>query len=835
MTTALYRRYRPETFDEVIGQDHVTEPLKAALRSNRVTHAYLFSGPRGCGKTTSARILARCLNCAEGPTDTPCGTCDSCRDLATGGPGSLDVVEIDAASHNGVDDARELRERATFAPARDRYKVFILDEAHMVTPQGFNALLKLVEEPPEHVKFVFATTEPERVIGTIRSRTHHYPFRLVPGETMVPFLQDLCEHESITVGEGVLPLVVRAGGGSVRDSLSVLDQLMAGSIDSRIDYSHAIALLGYTDAALLDDSIESLGEHDGAHIFATIERMVESGHDPRRFVEDLLQRLRDLLIVAVAGEQARDILGEIPHDQLERMFAQARLWGPKALSQAAELTDEALRQMVGATSPRLQLELLVGRILIETQQDDASKQGAAQADAESTPVILGDDGKPLTGAALAREELRRVREAQSRKAETSAQAVIPEKAAPAKSAADAVIDPRGSDEQLESEQSATERPRAEQSATVQPASDEPAVVESKPAVPTERETPETQTPQPVAEQAPEDPEPAVERPVAPAQSQREQATSAHVSAPQTDVTANLHGKWDQFIDAVNQLRRATRFLLAEHAKIVSEDAESVTFSFVSENLRNAFYAGGHDQVAVEAIRIVIGSAKQVHTTVGDAPVAQDNSTASQEPPSQNPRGQQAPRPQATGGARGSQIKPSQEQSAEPEPPADDGWGPVAVPGAGLAQNLDAQPQSSAPTNNPPTPLPPQAQSQPTQNTPAENTADQQVSGSSDTAPMAFAEPGFGDTEVAGDPDDPQYAPASPDEAAEELAQNIANEAPPAPPVSLSEAEEPTDFEDPTGGARADDPAVQETTVLGLPVVQQIFGATLIEEIDEGSD
>lgn len=364
MTTALYRRYRPDTFDEVIGQDHVTEPLRAALRANRVTHAYLFSGPRGCGKTTSARILARCLNCAEGPTDTPCGHCDSCRELATGGPGSLDVVEIDAASHGGVDDARDLRERATFAPVRDRYKVFIIDEAHMVTTQGFNALLKLVEEPPEHVKFVFATTEPERVIGTIRSRTHHYPFRLVPPDVLEPYLKKLCDEESITVGEGVLGLVVRAGGGSVRDTLSVLDQLMAGSPDGTLDYHRAVALLGYTDSALLDQTVDALAGGDGAAVYRVVERMVESGHDPRRFVEDLLQRLRDLLIIAVAGDGAVDVLSGTPTDQLERMQVQARNWGPRQLSRAADLTDVALRAMTGATSPRLQLELLLGRILV---------------------------------------------------------------------------------------------------------------------------------------------------------------------------------------------------------------------------------------------------------------------------------------------------------------------------------------------------------------------------------------------------------------------------------------------------------------------------------------
>ena len=363
MTTALYRRYRPDTFQQVIGQEHVTEPLMAALRANRVNHAYLFSGPRGCGKTTSARILARCLNCEQGPTDTPCGVCPSCVDLATGGSGSLDVVEIDAASHNSVEDARELRERASFAPARDTYKIFILDEAHMVTNQGFNALLKLVEEPPPHVKFIFATTEPEKVIGTIRSRTHHYPFRLVPPPVLEDYLRQLCHSEKVEVGDGVLPLVVRAGGGSVRDTLSVLDQLIGGS-DGKIDYEQAIGLLGFTDTSLLDQCVDAIAARDGAACFEVVQRVVSSGHDPRRFVEDLLQRLRDLLILAVAGDQAQAALGSLPVDQLERMQVQARALGAGQLSRCADMCATALGTMVGATSPRLQLELLMARLLV---------------------------------------------------------------------------------------------------------------------------------------------------------------------------------------------------------------------------------------------------------------------------------------------------------------------------------------------------------------------------------------------------------------------------------------------------------------------------------------
>ena len=388
MALALYRRYRPDTFDGVIGQDQVTIPLMRALDENKLTHAYLFSGPRGCGKTSSARILARCVNCAKGPTSHPCGECESCKDLATGGPGSIDVVEIDAASHNGVDDARELRERAGFAPARDRYKIFILDEAHMVTPQGFNALLKIVEEPPEHVMFIFATTEPDKVIGTIRSRTHHYPFRLVPQEVMGPYLEQICEDEHIEAEPGVLRLAMRAGGGSVRDTLSVLDQLMVGAVDGSIAYDSVVALLGFTPDALIGEAVDAVADKNGEALYGVIQKVVVGGFDPRRFVEDLLARVRDLLVLTLGGERAESVLSDdAAAENMDDLRRQASALGLSALTQMADTINATLANMTGAISPRMRLELLAARLLAGREEGMA-----VVASSSGVPDFAGDAG-----------------------------------------------------------------------------------------------------------------------------------------------------------------------------------------------------------------------------------------------------------------------------------------------------------------------------------------------------------------------------------------------------------------------------------------------------------
>ena len=675
MTTALYRRYRPDTFDQVIGQEHVTEPLKAALRANRVTHAYLFSGPRGCGKTTSARILARCLNCAQGPTDTPCGQCESCRELATGGPGSLDVVEIDAASHGGVDDARDLRERATFAPVRDRYKIFIIDEAHMVTNQGFNALLKLVEEPPEHVKFVFATTEPERVIGTIRSRTHHYPFRLVPPDVLGPYLMGLCAEEHIGVGEGVLTLVMRAGGGSVRDTLSVLDQLMAGAIDGQVTYQTAVALLGYTDSALLDESVDALAGGDGAAAFRVVERMVESGHDPRRFVEDLLQRLRDLLIIAVAGDGARDVLADTPHDQFERMQRQAQNWGPHGLSRAADLTDEALRAMTGATSPRLQLELLVGRILVPTPTA-APAPGPVQG-----TVGMTGGGAPREAASASSEVssgrfgAREAREALARKKQERAEA-----SAPAPQTSAAAPAPQGMPAWGSGPDWSAQKPAAPES-------------NSAPAQDARQEAPRREAiheSSPAREAAPAQTEP---RPAAPPQQSRESAAPqrseapARAEAPALGRDADmLRGRWNEVVERLSSISRVTWSMVGGNAQLGAVDGSQVVLLFPVEAMVNAFSRGPRAADVEKAINEVTGLTVSVSAQVGQA----SGGPATTGPSAQASHRGPAAQPSQPGGWV-SEPPPFDEAAAQAAPQGDPE--PEFVPEEAPAQEAPARTQA----------------------------------------------------------------------------------------------------------------------------------------------
>ncbi|WP_103062255.1 DNA polymerase III subunit gamma and tau [Actinomyces qiguomingii] len=576
MTTALYRRYRPDTFQDVIGQEHVTAPLMAALSADRVTHAYLFSGPRGCGKTTSARILARCLNCDRYPTNTPCGQCPSCRDLATGGTGSLDVVEIDAASHNGVDDARDLRERASFAPARDRYKIFILDEAHMVTPQGFNALLKLVEEPPEHVKFIFATTEPDKVIGTIRSRTHHYPFRLVPPDILEGYLGRLCQAESIGVGPGVFPLVVRAGGGSVRDTLSVMDQLIGGAVDGEVDYQRAVALLGYTDTTLLDSCVDAVAAADGAGVFRVVDRVVTSGHDPRRFVEDLLQRLRDLLVIALAGSEAGPALGSLPADELSRMQTQARTIGAPGLSRAADVTAQALDQMVGATSPRLQLELLMARLLLPAEPAASASQPAAMA------------GRPA-------------------RANAGAPAPTPSRPTPAAPARPHPTVPAAAPEAVAAAPVAPNVPQDSPAAhAATPVADHAAASArgSRPDAPERRPA------------SPAQPGPAAP-PGARSASAVPPGSAADAGAPPGSAAdaEMIRARWQEVLDAAKRSRRATWALVGPNSQPGGLDGGVFQVIFTGQGLVNAFENGGHGPVLAQAIHQALGLSVEVHAVL----------------------------------------------------------------------------------------------------------------------------------------------------------------------------------------------------------------------------
>lgn len=656
MNTALYRRYRPDTFADVIGQEHVTEPLVAAIDSGRINHAYLFSGPRGCGKTTSARIFARCLNCAQGPTGSPCGECDSCVDLARGGPGSLDVVELDAASHGGVDDARDLRERAIFAPARDRYKIFIIDEAHMVTTQGFNALLKLVEEPPEHVKFVFATTEPEKVIGTIRSRTHHYPFRLVPPERLSAYLTELAQAEDIRIEDGVIPLVVRAGAGSVRDSLSVLDQLMAGAIDGVVGYERAVALLGYTPEGLLDDAVAALAAHDGAGLFGVVEQVISSGHSPRRFAEDLLERFRDLIVVLAAGESAKAVLPQVAADQLERMRTQAQHLGAATCSRAADLVHDALDQMVGATSPRLQLELLCARLLLPAAEEGvralAVRLDRIESGATPAPTAPAGGPSPSTGPAPAtgapsvvvpgpqsapvKTESRDPRAPASPAPASSApvssgpapaprEREEPEKApAPAaaawQAAAQAHREKTGDDgwPSVQVPGSAPTAPATEPPAPEPPAQGQaaaPAGASHEPRQqPPQQERPQQERPQQEAPQSRRTP------PAGPAAPQRQEAPADSGERPGetggSDLTVQqLRNRWPEVLQTLARLKRSSWVLVAQDAQVVDLQPGVLTIGFSTAGLASAFQGGAHAEPLSRALADTLGMNLRIETTI----------------------------------------------------------------------------------------------------------------------------------------------------------------------------------------------------------------------------
>nr|WP_229117687.1 DNA polymerase III subunit gamma and tau [Enemella evansiae] len=638
---ALYRRYRPDTFAEVIGQEHVTEPLQRALVNNRVNHAYLFSGPRGCGKTTSARILARCLNCEQGPTPTPCGVCQSCQDLARGGPGSIDVIEIDAASHGGVDDARDLRERAFFAPVNSRYKIYIVDEAHMVTTAGFNALLKLVEEPPPHVKFIFATTEPERVIGTIRSRTHHYPFRLVPPKVLQSYLGELCEAEGIAVEQTVLPLVVRAGQGSVRDSLSVLDQLLGGAAETGVSYAQATALLGYTPDSLLDEILDAFAAGDAAGVFASVDKVIEVGQDPRRFGEDLLRRLRDLVIIAAVPDALGSGLVEAAEDQGERLQAQAAALGAGELTRAAEVIAAGLTEMRGTTAPRLHLELMCARVLLPGA--DVDDRGLhARLDRLERRIGMGqpaDRQQPVE--------------------QPAAQPTAPQPAAPEPAAQEPAAAPRPE-----------ERPAPE---PVSPAAPTPAAEPvPRPAEPT------PPAPAPAAETRP------APQPQPPAPQRQPPAPQPSGSAGGLS-TADVRRLWPDVLEEVKGRRRFTWILISQNAQVHEVRDGVLTLALKNAGARESFGKGGNEDVLVDALVQVLGSNLRIQTLVDDAPAP-----APAEPATRDPW---------AGGGPGTPAPSASPPSADPPPAAPTPPAPAtpATPAAPAGPPAEPQGRTDPPT------------------------------------------------------------------------------------------------------------------------------------------
>lgn len=884
VSTALYRRYRPETFAEVIGQDHVTGPLMQALRSGRVNHAYLFSGPRGCGKTTSARILARTLNCAkntpESPIDTPCGECPSCVELARGGSGSLDVVEIDAASHNGVDDARDLRERATFAPARDRYKIFILDEAHMVTPQGFNALLKIVEEPPPHIKFIFATTEPDKVIGTIRSRTHHYPFRLVPPDVLSPYLEQLCGAEGVEVGGGVLPLVTRAGGGSVRDSLSVMDQLIAGATGGVVDYDLAVGLLGFTHATLLDDVVDALAARDGGSIFRVVDQIIATGHEPRRFVEDVLERLRDLIVIGVSGDAASAVLRGIPTDQLDRMRTQAGRLGVAELSRAADLVNAALTEMTGATSPRLHLELLCARLLLPGADDGAAGL-AARIDrlerggivASGAPAAPGPgratspDGAPsqesttggLAGAAAARAVL----DARKKRGEPG-QPAAPEPAAaePAR--------PAPAPEPAAAMPVAEPEPATEPEIEATPAPARPAEP-AEPAVSAAAATPVRQAPdQPVAE------------PVAAPAPAPAPAPTAPQEAESGVTTETVRRRWPEVLGAL-AAARVTWSLVGPNAQVAALEGNTLKLGFAAPGLARTFSNARHTSAVEEAVYQTLGIRVRVEATLDEGPSgggAASGGGTSGGAPSSGPGGGAGSAP--SGETRGEAPAPAAASAQDwPDvPPPGGGVATVSTPsasadgmavagaaalgagGGGAAGSTVAvaaapaqasvavaeRPEPSRPEPTGPEPGRPEP-SRPAARPPSASSAADEawLSGASTTEPPADYDMPEPEPVYEEQGPEPARAPMSGAGGAREALRQAnerraraasgaaveprrggAADSGAGAPRTTAPADEPDFYDEPS----ADDPDITSAGMVGVPLVVQVLGGTVIDEIVE---
>ncbi|GIF93822.1 DNA polymerase III subunit gamma and tau [Catellatospora chokoriensis] len=619
MALALYRKYRPRTFAEVIGQEHVTEPLIQALKSGRLNHAYLFSGPRGCGKTTSARVMARSLNCAKGPTPDPCGECESCKALAPDGAGSIDVIEIDAASHGGVDDARELRERAFFAPAISRYKIYIIDEAHMVSSAGFNALLKLVEEPPDYVKFIFATTEPEKVLGTIRSRTHHYPFRLMPPGVLRPYLEELCGREGVAVEPLVLPLVVRAGGGSARDSLSVLDQLIAGSGPDGVTYARAVSLLGVTDNALIDEMIDALAAGDGAAAFGAIDRVAEAGHDSRRYANDLLERLRDLIILRQVPDAAAKGLIDVPEEQLTRMQAQAAQLGPATLSRCADIVANGLVEMRGATSPRLLLELIAARMLLPAA-DESGTALLQRLERLETGFVPGTAARPAADApvrpqAEAGHAQRDTGPAQ-RAAQDAPSAATGREAARAAAASAAAHDRAGSGRE------AARAAAPDNSGPARHPAAQPDVDSGPPAADPWTSAEPARAPEPT-------------RAAPPARAAEPTRTPAPaVPAAATGDAAAVRRSWDEIVRMVG---RSSKKAAAFAREAVVRDIDGNTLVLLFKHKIHANGVENDPAPLMEAVHQVLGGTWQLRCEVGGDPRAASSRAASVAPASAPPR------------------------------------------------------------------------------------------------------------------------------------------------------------------------------------------------------